>query len=294
MQHINYNHLYYFWIIAKEGGITPACKKLSLTQPTLSAQLKQFELAMGKPLFERKKRKLILNDAGKTLFDYADAMFKKSRDMLDVLKGSPMTDLVTLRVGALATLPKKNLHNYLKIPISSSHANVHLADGSFADLLAKLANRELDMVLATRPAPATMGRLASFLLERVPLVFVATPDFKNLKRKFPFSMEGANLFLPTAEPEIKKQLDLFFTQHNVKPRIKGEIQDTELLRVIAVSGQGIAAVVRTAVSDLIKSKELYIIGDNADIWQDFYLITAEKKEQNPLIQMILKSHGEGG
>lgn len=55
MNHLNYQHLFYFWNIVKEGGVTPACEKLHLAQqPTISEQLAVFEEAVGKKLYYKK------------------------------------------------------------------------------------------------------------------------------------------------------------------------------------------------------------------------------------------------
>jgi len=290
MENINYNHLYYFWMIAKEGGVTPACKKLSLSQPTISAQLKQFEQSVGKTLFERKARRLVLNDAGKLIFDYADFIFKKGKEMVGALENLSVQNIQVLNVGVLPVLPKKNIHNYLKIPIRDGNTNINLVIHEVAELLDQLSSFQLDMVLSHKAAPTELKNYSSHLLEKVPMLFVASSEYKSLRRKFPAALNNQNVFLPSYATEIRSQIDLYFNKHRITPRIKGEFQDSELLRVVAVSGQGIVAIERSAVSDLIKSKELYIIGDNLDIWQSFYLITAERKEQHVIVKKILKKH----
>jgi|GEM_PF-5138274 len=47
MERLNYQHLYYFWTVAKEGRISRACEKLHLAQPTISGQLAVFERRCG-------------------------------------------------------------------------------------------------------------------------------------------------------------------------------------------------------------------------------------------------------
>lgn len=268
--------------------MTPACKKLRLAQPTLSAQLKQFEEVVGKPLFERKSRQMILNDTGKLVFDYADAIFKKGDEMVQALSDTTSKDVIPVDVGIVAILPRKNVHNFLKIPIIGGNFKLNLRVGNLSELLVLLQNHELDMVISNRAAPAESKGFASVLLERVPLVFVAGPEFKNLRRKFPSSLNGQKLFLPSYQTEIRTQIDQYLKQNNLQPVIKGEIQDMELLRVIAASGDGIVCIPRSAASDLIKAKELYVIGDNIEIYKNFYMITAERQEKHPVVERILQ------
>lgn len=292
MENLNYNHLYYFWTIAKEGGVTAACKKLRLAQPTLSAQLKQFEEMLGYTLFERKSRKLILNDTGKLVFDYADSIFKKGQQMVNALRDRSVKDIVTVNVGVVATVSKKNVHNFLKIPIVYTKVNVNLVMGTLAGLLKKLSSLELDFVISDRAPPADAKNLRSHVLERAPVIFVASPDYKTLRRKFPASLTGQNMFLPSAELPERVKIDQFLRESDAQPRLKGEIEDSELLRVIAVAGHGVVAIARSAVSDLLKAKELYIIGDNLGITKEFYLIVPERKEIHPIAGELIKKFKE--
>ncbi len=285
---INYNHFYYFWIIAKEGGVTAACKRLRLSQPTLSAQLTQFEKFIGSPLFERRSRKLILNDKGKIVFEYADSIFRKGKEMIEVLQDSSLKDIIKLNIGVAISLPKKNIHSYLKIPLAHRKVNLSLVEGEQAKLLENLKINQLDIVLSNEPAPKDIKGFYSHCIEKAPVIFIASPDYKNLRRKFPLSLQDQNLFLPTHPAQVRTSLDMYLANNQVKPRLKGEVQNTEMLRVIAVSGHGVVAIPRSSVSDLIKSKEIYIIGDNIDVFSEFYLITTEKKVSNPVVKDMLK------
>ena len=270
--------------------MTPASKKLRLAQPTLSAQLKQFELSLGQALFERKSRSLILTDKGKVVFDHADAIFKMGDKLTESSEAKPGKERVTLKVGVVSTLPKKNVHGLLRMPIVRSQVRVNLVSDALPTLLNRLMNHELDMVVSDRKAPSDVKGFYNHFLEKLPVVFVASPEFKSIRRKFPQSLAGQKIFLPSYDSMIRSDLDQFFKKHEVELSIKGEVNDDEFLRVIASSGQGVVAIVRSAVSDLIKSKELYVIGDNLGVHQDFYLITAERQTSHPIVQDILKKY----
>lgn len=287
MDQINYNHLYYFWVIASEGGVTAACKKLRLTQPTLSAQLKQFEENIGKILFERRNRKLILNDAGRLVFDFADSIFKKGSDLVKAIRDSSVKDFVTITVGAVDTLPRKNLHGFLKIPVTHGPYNLNLVISKFNDLVEQLKNRQLDYVLADRALPPDIKGCTAYVIEKTPVVFVGAPAFKQLRKKFPASLAGQNLYLPSYQTQTRSLIDNFLKANGVTARIKGEIQDSEFLRVIAAAGDGIVAIVRSAVSDLLKTKELLVLSDNLDIHETFYMITREKIDDQPAVMEIV-------
>ena len=86
MEWLNYHHLLYFWTVAKAGSITAACSQLHLAQPTISAQLRNLENALGRKLFTRAGRHLVLTEAGRLVYRYADEIFSLGRELLDTLK----------------------------------------------------------------------------------------------------------------------------------------------------------------------------------------------------------------
>lgn len=290
MQWLNYHHLYYFWVIANEGGVTKACKKLRLSQPTLSGQLKQFELFIGKPLFERKSRKLVLNDTGRIVFEYADSIFKKGKELLDAVQKQTVAEKLDLKVGVVPSLPKKDVYDILRRAISRRNTHLNVSVDRFEYLLKELTSNNLDMIISHNKAPAELEGIYSYLLERVPVAFVGGKDDKNLRKKFPQSLDGKPIFIPTHQSHIRNEIDLFFQKNEISPIIKGEIQDSEFLRVIASSGAGIVTVEKSAVGDLIKVKDVVVIGE-ANIYSDFYVITTELKRSHPIIKGILKKYG---
>ncbi len=149
---LNYHHLLYFWMVAKEGGITPAAELLHLSQPTLSTQIQKLEKSMGMKLFERKGRAMFLTDGGQIVFRYADEIFTLGRELTDVVRGRPTNDSLRLTVGVPDVLPKLVTYRILK-PVLEMDEQVKLVcyEGKLKDLLSDLAMHRLDVVLADSP-----------------------------------------------------------------------------------------------------------------------------------------------
>lgn len=290
MNWLNYHHLYYFWTIAKEGGVTAACKKLRLSQPTLSGQLKQFEEALGKPLFERKSRKLILNETGRLVFDHADSIFKMGDQLINAVQNESVKERVLFHIGVLPSLPKKDIYDFIKIALSHSHVQLSLKVASVDELLVELLNHNIDAIISHAKAPLDLKGIYSYHLDKVPIIIVGSRDFKGLRRGFPKSIEGKPIFLPSYKSYLRNEIDEYFKKNDVQPNIRGEVQDTEFLRVLAAAGEGLVTIERTAVSDLLKSKDLVTIGDNLGIWEDYYLIVSEKSSEHPMVEKIRKKY----
>jgi LysR family transcriptional activator of nhaA len=81
MHRLNYQHLFYFWTAAREGGITRASEKLGLAQPTISGQITVFEETIGSQLLKKDGRKLILTETGRTVFNYAEEIFSLGNEL---------------------------------------------------------------------------------------------------------------------------------------------------------------------------------------------------------------------
>ena len=75
MNHLNYNHLLYFWTVAREGSIARASEILHITPQTISGQIKVLENSIGAPLFNRSGRGLVLSETGRTVNLYAEEIF---------------------------------------------------------------------------------------------------------------------------------------------------------------------------------------------------------------------------
>lgn len=157
MEWLNYHHLLYFWMVAKEGGISRASEKLHLAQPTLSSQIRKLEKAIGAKLFDRVGRSMVLTDTGQMVFRYADEIFTLGRELTDALQGVPGRDSVQFTVGVPDVLPKLVVYELLK-PVLDVEEPVRLVcfEGKLHDLLAELALHRLDIVLSDSPlTPAT-------------------------------------------------------------------------------------------------------------------------------------------
>ncbi|MBC7185260.1 MAG: LysR family transcriptional regulator, partial [Marinobacter sp.] len=99
MEQLNLRHLYYFWVISREGSIARASEVLELAPQTLSGQLATFEASVGGRLFARERRTLILTDLGRLIQGYADDIFALTGELTETLRLDPSERPLTLRAG---------------------------------------------------------------------------------------------------------------------------------------------------------------------------------------------------
>jgi DNA-binding transcriptional ArsR family regulator len=93
MQKLNYNHLYYFWVIANEGNLVKAARILLVSQSALSTQLKKLEHHLDTELFDREGRALKLTEAGQVTLEYANKIFSLGNELTSVLRDNKKIDI---------------------------------------------------------------------------------------------------------------------------------------------------------------------------------------------------------
>ena len=178
MEWLNYHHLLYFWTVVREGSISKAAAHLRLAQPTVSAQVRQFEQALGETLLERRGRQVAVTEVGRLVFRYADEIFSLGRELQETLKGRPTGRAPRLRVGVANAVPKLIVYRLLQ-PAAEGATPMHVVchEGQPDELLAQLAAHTLDVVISDMPAPPhSRVKVFSHLLGESATTFFAAPS----------------------------------------------------------------------------------------------------------------------
>ena len=234
---LNHHHLFHFWTVVREGGVTRASEKLHVSQPTISGQLRELEEALGEKLLARSGRTVVLTDIGRTVYRYADEMLGLDRELLEAVKGRP-TRPGRLAVGVTMVVPKlvayQILEPALRLPEPIQLDCVHERPER---LLAELAIYGLDVVLADAPAPpAVKVRAYSHLLGECAVSVFGTERLAAAHRRgFPRSLDGAPFLLPSEDSALRLSLEEWFQKQRVRPRVVGTFEDSALLDAFGAS-----------------------------------------------------------
>lgn len=292
MQWLNFHHLLYFWTVAREGSVAAASRSLHLTQPTISNQIRALERAIKRPLFDRIGRKLVLSETGKMVFRYADEIFTLGRDLSDMLAGEYVGQPMQFRAGIVDTLPKLVAHRLLA-PVLSLPEPVRLLcfEGAAHDLAGKLAAHELDVVLADTPLSARLGmkaydhQLGSSSVSIVGIKRLAA----SYRPRFPKGLNGAPFLLPMTGTTLRRSLERWFDTRRLSPRIVGEFEDSALLKAFGQQGAGLFAIPRLVETELLRRKEVQLVGGVESIIEEFYAVSMERRVRHPGVAAITRS-----
>ena len=289
MEFLNYHHLRYFWVVAKEGGLRKAAEKLHVSQPTISAQIAALEDVLNEKLFRRGGRALTLTEAGHRVLSYAEEIFSLGQELLDAARQQPSARPLRVHIGITDSLPKLVSYQIIK-PIFKLEQPIQAVcrEGKAADLLGQLAAHRLDIVLADEPAPSSLPiKVFNHLLGECGLSFCAERKLAaTLKRKFPKSLNDAPVLLPASNAALRQSLEKWFQAGEIRPRLVAEFDDAALMIVAAVDGLGFFAVPTLVVKEAVARHGFQIIGRTEECRQQFYAISAERKVTHPAVLAI--------
>lgn len=293
MRELNYNHLLYFWAVAREGGLTRAAERLHLSQSALSVQIRKLEHQLGHKLLEREGKKLVLTEAGRIALNYAETVFKTGNELVSTLKGRPLSGRQVLRVGALTTLSRNFQLEFLRPLLGRGDVELIVRSGTLHDLLGQIEAHALDVVLSNTAAPRD-GRssLRSYVLKKQTVSIVGHPRPTRRKFKFPDDLAGALLLLPSLESDIRVAFDRLLENANVKPVILAEVDDMAMLRLLARESRAAALVPPIVVRDELDNGILVEYCQIPEVTETFYAIVQKRRFPNPLLANLLRTERE--
>lgn len=286
---MNYNHLQYFWAVAREGSIAKASETLHLTPQTISGQLKLLDDAVGQPLFNRVGRRLVLSDTGRTVYEYADEIFSVGAELANVVRGNHISGPTTLSVGIVSSMPKLIAERVVAPALTADQpVRVRCHEASLEQLLSELAVHKLDIVLSDQPLPGGLGLKAwnHQLGESGMSFFAQRKTGRRYRNRFPESLNEAPMLLPSQNSALRRRLDDWFDRHDLSPRIVGEFDDSALLKAFGEAGAGVFAAPTVIEEEICRMYRMAVVGQTDEITEHFYAISAERRLKHPSVVLI--------
>jgi LysR family transcriptional activator of nhaA len=289
MEWINYHHLHYFWVVAREGSVVQASKQLLLAQPTLSGQIRALENSLGEKLFQKVGRKLVLTDVGRVVYRYAEEIFTLGREMTDALRGRSPGRPIRFLVGVADVVPKLVAYRLL-LPALALAEPLRLIcrEDKPERLLAELAIHELDLVLTDTPISG-LARVRAFshLLGTSAVSVFGVPEMAAHYRKhFPQSLEGAPFLLPTENTALRRALEQWFDASGIRPSVVAEFEDSALMKVFGQSRHGLFAAPTVIEKEVQRQYGVKKIGRLNSVQERFYAISVERRLKHPAVVAI--------
>ena len=294
-QSFNYRHLFYFWVVAKEGGIARAAERLDMAVQTISAQVRELEKSLGVSLLRTEGRNLVLTDAGVAALHEADHIFALGELLPVRVREAATGQTLRLNLGISDGIAKLAVHRLLTPVLDEPHLRLLCHEGEFQPLLGELGLHKLDAVLADRAAPPNPAlRTTSQLLGSSAIAWYAPPLWAEAAaNNFPHSLAVVPVLLPTDHAAMRARIDHWLERERIRPHIAGEFEDSALLSTFAATGMGVMPAPVSLGEHLAQTHGLVQVGTAPDVQEQFHLIYSARKVMHPLLTRLLEA-GQGG
>lgn len=289
----SYRHLYYFWVVAKEGGVARAAERLGMAVQTVSTQVRELERSLGYALLKPAGRGVALTDAGVAALRLAEQIFQLGEQLPAALHDAVGSPTVRLVVGISDELPKLAVRSLLQPVMQEPNLRLLCLVDEFEDLLGDLALHRLDVVIADRPAPPNPNlKVYSHSLGSSALAWYAPASlYAAARRGFPRSLAKVPVLLPTTHAAVRARLDQWFERMAIKPNVTGEFEDSALLKIFGAAGMGVFPMASLVHDDLTALHGVRRVGACEGVEEHFFAIGAHKKVLHPLVQRLLPAAG---
>lgn len=287
---LNYHHLRHFWMIARHRSVTRAAAKLNISQSTLSEHLGEIEEWLGEPLFERRGRALELTDAGRIALEHAETIFTTGHDLVARFRQSDQKRQRILRIGAVGPLSKNLQFDFIQPLLADARTKVVVVAGGLNELTRQLQEHRLDLVLSNIPVRADQEEdVFNHPLGEVPVFLVGGKRVKLVRPTFPDLLHNLPLFLPSRQSDVRADFDLILANAGIEPIVHAEVDDMALLRLLALSGEGLALVSKIVVERELQSSKIKFMLRVPGLAEKYYALTVRKRFQNAWLAEIVEA-----
>lgn len=286
----NYKHLYYFWVVAKEGGIARAAERLELAVPTVSIQVRALERALGVALLKTQGRNVVLTEAGMAAMREADHIFALGEELPHRVREAVSGKMLRFGVGISDGISKAAVHRVLAPVLEVPHLRLQCHEGEFEQLLGELAMHKLDALLSDRAAvPQRELRITSRLLLKSPMAWYAAPKWAAIAHEgYPRSLARVPMILPTRHSAVRARIDHWLEHERIVPNVVGEFEDSALLTTFGAAGMGVFPAPEFLASELGAASRLQQFASFPDVVEQFHLIYTARKVLHPLLLQLLQ------
>ena len=251
MRSIDLDSLDIFRTVATEGGVIRAAQKLNRVQSNVTTRIKQLEKRLGRPLFRKQGRGLVLSPEGELLLSYAQRLFRLADEAESELRtGRPMG---VLRIGSLESTAGSRL-----APLLSRYHRRHpgvvveLVTGTTGALVQRVARFEIEAAFVSEPF--TPGTLSSMKVFEEELVLITGRDVPGVRSAA--DLIGMSMVAFATGCSYRKRLEDWLGGSALMPARTLELASYQAMIACVAAGTGFAIVPRSLLVSLKAAKEV--------------------------------------
>lgn len=253
---MNYNHLFYFHVIAEEGSLARAAKRLHLSQPTLSTQLKQLEDYFEVRFFDRASGALRLNANGRKALEITKEIFHLADRLEEMFPADHPPAKTRLEIGIATTVGRSFAVERFVSLFKSETMMTRVRQGDHEYLMHELVCNGLDLLISDVLPDQRHDRGTDYRVLTSPEFVIVTSggetDVDSLHNR-PFVHY-------TSHSSYRFMIDRFFRERKIEPRVIAEADDVYVIRDAVAAGVGFGIIPKNVIGRCPDPQELRIVG----------------------------------
>ena len=203
--------------------------------------------------------------------------------------GRPLDKVLVFNVGISNIVPKLLAYRVLE-PVMHMEQEVRMVchEAPLVDLLADLSVHRLDLVLTDSPvSPAFNVKAYNHLLGESGISFFARGrNAASYRKRFPHSLDGAPMLMPTTGSNLRRTLDQWLEHHDIRPLIVAEFEDRALMKAFGEAGAGVFTSPTAVEEDVTAKYGVRVIARVEDLHERYYAVSAERRIKHPAVATI--------
>ncbi|WP_141732865.1 LysR family transcriptional regulator [Oligoflexus tunisiensis] len=296
----NYNHLFYFYTVARLGGIMKAAQYLHIAQPSLSTQIKALEAHTHRILFKKVGRGLALTQDGEVLYSICRKMFDHVEDLHNFLLSKESRMQKRIRIGVGDELERPFVVNLIqrifRTSLKNQKTQVSMRSGKHRVLLEQLRWRELDVLLSNHSAH---GDDFTVLAEiPMPVIAVAAPKVVKPYRKSTaretlakrLQQLDLGLVLPMEDQKLRVETEIYLQKARIRQTMVFESDILAAVVRATVEGLGVAFLPKPYIQKELTSGSLVKLNESQKLWTHSIYQIIHKKRQLDFINTDIRDY----
>ncbi len=247
-----------FVAIAEAGTFTAGAERVHVTQAAISMQIRQLETEIGARVFVRAPRRVLLTEAGEKLLERARAILREHDVALEEIAALTGAEHGRLRIGSASAGVSSDSLPQILTALKKQHSNaeVSVSSGTSEELVQQILAGTLDLAFVSLPVEAR--GIQTELLSEDELVAIASPRHPLAKQRVTsaFALAGERLILGERGGNTRRQLDRFFAQAGVTPRVAMELSRLAAIKRMVGEGMGVGIVPLQSAHDEVTQGKL--------------------------------------
>ena len=291
---LNLHHLRAFAVVVRLGGVGVAARALEVTQPAISRTIRELEAQVGLRLLERNAEGIVPTDAGRELYEYAQAIVASERAAIEAMSAVRGLERGTIHIGASTTIATYVLPPLIGVFMREHPAiQVRLSAVHTRRLLPMVKDDEVDIALAEAPVVDPGVIVARWMMDE--MVVIAAPTHPLARRAGatrtvkPHDLDEELLILREPESGTRDIVLRGLTAANVVPTRTMAVEATEVIKQLVAEGVGIGVVSCDTIADMLALSRLVVLRiEGASITRPFNRLSAPRRRPSAAARAFLR------